>query len=140
MPEKTAHEKYLAGEPLNQELADIRDGKISFVDPPPTPTAWARDSSPDDPTRELTLAERGHLRELRMHAGWAVLQRVGEKLFENHKKGAIALSQHNPLANGDGIAQEWAYTAMFRRALIEIDGAVSAEIVKLEATKGTKTQ
>lgn len=137
MAEKTAHEKYLAGEPLSPELAELRDGKpVQFFANP----IGEGHTYPVDPERELTRIEREQLKELRMHPGYLVLQRLGEKLFENHKKGAIALSQHNPLVNSDAIARQWAQTTMFRLALTQIDTGVSLEIAKLDKRKDGKTQ
>lgn len=133
MIEKTPHEKYLAGEPLNEELAALKEGRSrDFLETTPAWPPSLRLITGGDIERELTRGERMDLKELRQSAGWPVVVRLLEKTSAIHKKGAISSSQTNPLANKDTIAEEWAYCTMFDRAKGEIQALIEAELRQLD--------
>ena len=125
-----AYERYMAGEPINAELAKVRDG---LVDEPDAPVA-----APVAAIRvvrgELRRADRQELKEAVRGEGWQVALRIRENLLQRLEKSAISLSQDNPLANRDRIAEAWAYKDMFQRAMKQWDLAIEAELVKLEQT------
>ena len=133
MAEKTNLEKFLAGEPLNAELAAIRSGDQVEAPAPTKPEVKI-----EEPERELRKQEREALRRLRMSTGWPVLLRLFEKSFQIHRKAAIALSEQNPLANRDQVAESWAYVAMLKRARLETEGLVDTEVAKLEKREERK--
>jgi hypothetical protein len=123
--ERSSLERYMAGEPLTPELAALRDGQqVQLSGDGVRPAAPVVENA----DRELTRAERAHLRELRLAPGWPVLQRLEEKIFQMHQKGAITTSQSDPLRNGESISQEWAYVTMIRRAFGELELLMQAEI------------
>ena len=63
MADKTSYEKYLAGEPLTEELRILRDGGPAAPSSWPTPEVpWTAAVSAEKP---LTTAERVILREAR---------------------------------------------------------------------------
>jgi hypothetical protein len=125
-------EKYLAGEPLNEELAAIQRGGLGPLEEP-IPARESASSINADPDRELTDTERMDLRDLKLTPGWMVMQRVIQKLFSLHEKSAITLSQISPLSHRDRIAEEWAYEGMFRRAAHELLAVIDAEVKELES-------
>jgi hypothetical protein len=128
MPELTAHEKFLQGIPLTDELAAVREGRGEQAKPSPAAPRRAQ----GDPDRELTRGERLELKEMVEMPGWELFRRLGEKAVRFHEKCAIAKSQNDPLANRDEIAAEWAYLKLFQRAMMELQTMVSVEIAELE--------
>jgi hypothetical protein len=134
MSERTAHEKYLDGDPISAELADVRDGMIDLDAPEPTRGAPARSPvrAGDDILRPLTSEERADLKAVLLGDGWQVMQLLWEKMFHQHKKSAISQSQVDPLHNREAIAEQWAYFAMLRRARFEFDALVQAETAELD--------
>jgi hypothetical protein len=133
----SAHEDYLQGKPLNDELASLRDqmAESMLKSPGVMPSLPFFLDGAQNPLRELNTGEREDLKELRNSVGWPVLNRVLEKAFQNHKNRAIALSQQDPLRHRDAIAEEWAYCTMFNRARIEMETLVKQEIEQLEPVK-----
>lgn len=128
MSELTAHEKYLQGIPLTDELAAVREGR----DERPKPSATAPRRAYGDPDRDLTRAERLDLKEMAEMPGWQLFMQLAEKAARLHQKHAISKSQDDPLDNKDEIAAAWAYVNLFKRAVLELGTIVSAEIAELE--------
>lgn len=126
----TAHEKYLRGEPLTPELAAVRDGRDpGETKPRPAP---AERRSYDDIERELSRPERLDLKEFWEMPGQKLYLRIAEKAIHLHQKRAISLSQDDPLANRDEVANAWAYVKMFRRVVAELQVIVNGEVAELE--------
>ena len=126
----TDYEKYLAGMPLNKELEELRDGKTHQTVAPQQP---AQQRLLSDIDRPLTAQELEDLKEIRALPGWGVLLRLKEKLAAIHEKSAISISRHDPLANRDSVANEWAYVNMIIRGTAELFALAEAEIKTLEA-------
>jgi len=122
------HEKYLRGEPLNDELAALKEGR--FDDPQP-PERKAIVYEFDDPERPLTHGERDKLRKWRGDPGWMVFQRLLERSIKNRLQSATLLSQTDPLSNRDRIATEWAYVGIWKMTRAQIEAMVEEEIAKL---------
>jgi hypothetical protein len=125
------HERYLRGLPLTEEEA-AKAAETAAMKVLP----WPGTGRVDDVERELTRRERQALRELRESDGWPVLIRLQEKIFHESKKSAISLSEANPLANGDEIAQKWAYTMMMRAAALVERSIVEAEVKQADEEQG----
>jgi hypothetical protein len=128
MADLTAHEKFLQGIPLTDELAAVRGGR----EEQPKPSSAAPRKAHDDLDRELTRAQRLDLKEMVEMPGWELFLRLGEKAVRLHKNYAISKSQDDPLANRDEIAEAWAYLKLFQRAVQELGTVVSVEIAELE--------
>jgi hypothetical protein len=128
MVEKSLYEKYLAGEPVNEELAELKNN-LTQNRAQPANSAEKQESRQID--GELTRSERVALKELRMAPGWAILQRLLEKIAKVQEQSAIVLSKNDPLGRSTEIANEWAYLQMMNRARITINYAVDAEIALL---------
>ena len=126
MANLTDHEKYLAGEPLNDELRDLRDGKTPEPLAPVLP--WPIPEPMEDAERELTLTERLALKELRASDGWNVQMRLLEKCILSHRNSVISMSQRDPLTNKDAIANQWAYLNALKSAKQAIEVLVDAEV------------
>jgi len=126
----TAHEKFLRGVPLTEDLAALRDGRdLETETPRPAPVERR---AFDDPERELTRAERLDLKEFWEMPGQKLYRRLLEKAIHFHQKRAICLSQDDPLANRDEIANAWAYVRIYRRVVAELETVVSVELAELE--------
>jgi hypothetical protein len=102
-------EKYLKGEPINEELAALKEGRLPETEP-----------------------FRVNLKEMLMHPGWPVLHRLLEKATLRQQESATLLSQNNPLANAQPIAEAWAYVAIYKRAHEDLDLLVEMEIKALD--------
>lgn len=127
-------EKYLNHEPLNEELAAIREGNVDLLPHPVEKTAPKRGSGRiDDPERDLTRAERLDLRELRQSDGWPVLMRLLLKRFLTLEKTAITISQSFPLQNAEGIAQKWHHVGVYKQVASEMELLLEQEIAELQA-------
>lgn len=126
------YEAYLRGEPINDELAAMREGIEAAEKVAPTP------ARPEirDAGRELRRRERQALKEAVRSEGWLVVLRLQEKLDQTHEKYAISMSQENPLANRDRIAEAWAYRLMSRRAMTELSLLIEAELAELAKEDG----
>ena len=127
--ELTPLEKYLAGVPLNPELAALKDGR---TEEPGAAQETLRRAPVEEPDRELTTAERMDLREMRILPGWPILARLLEKTCRIHEKAAIILAQGDPLKDRDAIAEAFGYAKMYRRAKGELELMVDAELAELE--------
>lgn len=130
-------EKYLAGEPLNDELAAIKAGQLpelrGLAGMPNLNQAQAAEPRPlTDPERELTREERIALREIRQAPGWPVLQRLLEKSTIAHTKAAIALSQDDPLGSGTELNQMWVIVKLWKQTIAELNWAVAVEMQRSE--------
>jgi hypothetical protein len=136
-----AFEKYLAGQPINEELAALKNGR-----PDPLPEEHKVLERVEAATtrwedHKLTDADRQDLRELRQHPGWTVFVRLTKRAMAIHQKTAIVVSKSAPLANADKIAQEWGAVWAFERACGELTNLVEAELLELaQNEEGTKKQ
>jgi hypothetical protein len=132
MAETTNLEKYLAGVPLNEELAALREGRAVDAEPP---AAWQRPAAADNEDRELTRDERELLREAKANGTFTTFMRLQRKALKIHIRSATMESETDPLRFPQDVASAWAYVKMFRRAIGEIGMLVDAEIAKLEGDK-----
>ena len=130
MANLTDHEKYLAGEPLNDELRDLRDGKTPEPQAPVLP--WPIPEPMEDAERELTRTERLALKDLRASDGWNVQMRLLEKAIAGHRNSVINMSQRDPLTNKDAIANQWAYLNALKSAKQAIEAMVNEEVKKAD--------
>lgn len=125
-------EKYLAGVPLNDELAALKAGKLpDFGMLTQQAAAPAQPAAIADPERELTREERIALREMRQGPGWPILQRLLEKSTIQHTKAAIALSQEDPLGLADELSQMWLTVKLWKRTIVDLNWAVAVELQHL---------
>jgi hypothetical protein len=122
-------EKYLQHDPLNEELAAVQRGELPPVQDAELPQqAEAAVQRPEALRGALTRAERVALRELRQSEGYAILQELLRKRFQQIEKGAITISKVDPLQNKDEIAKQWVYLGAFAQAMLEIDALMAAEL------------
>lgn len=126
-------ERYSRGVPLNEELAALRDG--AGQQPTQAAPGRTRLDLVEDVERELERSERLALKEMVMSPGWTVLRRLLEKSFHRQKKGAISVSQDDPLGNAQKIAEVWAYVKALDRVKHEIPVMVQAEIDEMDGVK-----
>lgn len=132
MPDLDQYERYLRGEPINEEMAALRDA----IEAAPEAATGPKLLEIRSPERELRRRERQELKEAVRSEGWLVVRRLQEKLDQMHEKCAISMSQENPLKNRDRIAEEWAYRGMFQRAMVELNLAIEQELTALDEEDG----
>jgi hypothetical protein len=124
-------EKYLAGLPLNDELAALRDGRGADAEPVIPP--WLPGMAPGrDEDRDLNRDERETLREAKIAGVFTVVGKLQRKALKIHTQSATIESEIDPLRFPQDVASQWAYVKMFRRAIAEMGMLVEAEIGKLE--------
>lgn len=121
-------EDFNRGIPLNATLARMAAG-----DAPPSPVlpeGFQQRSQPEirNLFRDLTNDEREDLKRLTFEPGWAVLQRLKLKALRLKEHSATLQSQLDPLKNRDTIAETWAYMAIWKRLITELDAMVDLEI------------
>lgn len=128
-------EKYLAGEPLSEELAALRAGlqdQGSLVSSLyPEQLRIPAEVSPR--AQRLSRADKAALRELRAGEGWEALNRLAEIALRRHVESATLLSQEDPLANTQEVAARWAYVKMLRALWLELGRDVDAAAASVEA-------
>jgi len=134
MPEATNFEKYLAGAPLNEELAAIRRGE----EPQPNPLAAIfenlapRQLPMSDDDRPLSKEERLSLREAAQAGAVTTLLRLMRKSLRAKIQTATMDSENDPLGRAAEVSQQWAYIVAFRRATVEIQGMIQGAIAEQE--------
>lgn len=134
MPDKSTFEKYLAGEPLTDELRILRDGQAAAPAVPwPTPESpWPATVSAE---KTLTMAERALLHEAKANGVLATLMHCAKRALQRHIQNATIDSENDPLARSAEISRQWAYVAMYRRAALELEQLIDAEIKALEGER-----
>ena len=125
----TNHEKYLAGEPLTEELEALKRGETP-AEAVMQPEGLTGQGSAVDIARAISREDRIALREMRQGAGWPVLQRILQKIVYSEEQMTITISQEDPLGNKEEIANHWAYVALFKRMLAKMNFAVELELKK----------
>jgi hypothetical protein len=134
----TNYEKYLAGEPLNEELAALKAGRLpefemrehaAFVQSP--------DSEPHaDDEKALTREECVALRELRLSAAWPVLQKLIRRTTTGHKNAAVLLSEQDPLGAGRDLANAWLEVKVWKQLTAQLTWLIVIAIESLEDPHG----
>lgn len=137
MTEQTNFEKYLAGQPLTNELANLRRGESApAAEAPNLPellAAWGGHRFPQvDDDRDLTKDERAALREGHQIGAVTTLIRLLRKSLRKKIQQATIDSEIDPLGRAPEIAQKWAYISLFRRAAQEVEVLAMAEIEQLD--------
>lgn len=128
LPVDPDFERYTRGRPINEDFARLRDDPNFVTRHPEQPAAQVVHAPLEDVERELERGERLALKELRMSPGWPVLQRLLEKTVHAHRKSVISISEHDPLANKEKIAEQWAYHGALKIATNAVAGLVDAEV------------
>lgn len=116
-PTNSQLEDYLRGVPLTEELGNLAatgaDRPASGgINPPPGA----------GPRRPATLSaeDREWLRRLTTEPGWIILLHTLDASLARHTQDAIALSEHDPIANASQIIKAWTYVKSFREVYAEI--------------------
>jgi hypothetical protein len=135
MTEKSNLEKYLSGEPLTDDLRQVRDGmeaaEYGFAG---LENLVAR-GAPAAGTGPITRADRELLKESKASGVLAIIERTLKKTLETHIESARIDSEQDPLGRAAEISQRWAYIAMYRRALVEFSQLIDAEIAELDGER-----
>jgi hypothetical protein len=132
---KTPLEKYLAGEPLNDELAALRAGIHEEFKAPAAPAWDPRLPAAEDDDKPLSKAERQALREGRQVGAFTTLARLLRIRLRLHVRQATIDSEKDPLARSSEIAQVWAYISIYRALAAEIEAMIQKEIEELEKSE-----
>lgn len=136
----SAFEKYRSGEPLNEELAAVRDGQPLAMEPlHPLELAEAREERMARPGLldwEPTREQLGWLQELRVSQGWDVLMRLFEKRLEIARERAIRVSESQPLENKDAISMAWAYHGVLQSVVRDVTPMVNEQLKRLRKAEG----
>jgi hypothetical protein len=139
----TNFEKYLAGEPLNEELAALRAGRLpEFELRENAILAQSVGSEPlEDDEKPLTREECVALREMRTSAGWPVMQKLIRKTTIAQKKAAMLISEQDPLGAGRELANAWLEVKVWKQLTAKLTWLIVIAIESLEDDHGgTQTQ
>lgn len=137
--QKPTLENFLARVPLNDDMAQLMrevsqedtEAAIETIEAPPDPF---------DPLRPLDDADRKALVKLTQDPGWEVFQRIRLRACAEAEKAATLLSQDNPLANAQRIAEGWAYMSVMRQVHKTETIRIQDEIAKLKPKRKRETQ
>lgn len=141
MATESEFERFTRGKPINQEMAALRDDPNFVAQQMAEVTVMPRREPLEDVERPLDRGERLALKELRLSPGWPVLERLLERTVLLHRKSVISMSESDPLANKDAIANQWAYLNALKTAKNAVGMLVDEEVrqfdleAKSEATK-----
>lgn len=129
----TTLENYLAGKPLNRNMARLMKGEEDEDRQPEGPrivTNFA-DGTP------LTDHDRRHLERMLGSAGWQVLLKLLDTKLQHQEDSARAQSLKNPLTRKDEIAAMWAQLSADKEARNRIVALAEGEVEILKATRKT---
>lgn len=120
-------EKYLSGEPLNDDMAALMQGdeeqeEKNLIQLIPM-------------SHELDDNDREHLRRLRLEPGWPIFLRLLDKVIKGKEDRVKHSSKVDPLANRDRLAADWAYVGMMEQVRAMAKNLIDAEVAKLEQKK-----
>jgi len=132
---KANFERYLAGQPLTEELAALRRGEsagpaglealLEAFGPRPAPTG--------DDDKPLSREECLALKEAQAGGGVTTLMKLLRRNLHRRIEEAKMDSQNNPLGRAAEIAHVWAYVAIYRRICLEIEGMTAQAIASLDS-------
>lgn len=127
MPLPSEFEKYLNGQPINDELRQLRDG------PQLVPASESKKRAPlQEDSDRITRADMAALREFRNSDAWPVLAKLVKISVQEREKAATILSQEDPLAKGHEVAQAWAYVKMLKSLWLELVLRVESAAANVE--------
>ena len=134
----TNFEKYLAGEPLNEELAALKAGRLpEFELREDAILAHSSESeSFEDDAKPLTRDECVALREMRTSAGWPVMQKLIRKTTIAQKKAAMLISEQDPLGAGRELANAWLEVKVWKQLTAQLTWLIVIAIESLEDPHG----
>jgi hypothetical protein len=130
----TNFEKYLAGEPLNEELAALKAGRLPEFElrENASLTQAAGSESFGDDEKPLTRDECVALREMRTSAGWPVMQKLIRKTTLAQKKAAMLISEQDPLGAGRELANAWLEVKVWKQLTAQLIWLITIAIESLE--------
>ena len=120
-------ERYLKGEPLNEEMAALMQGEGQTEQALPAFTG--RD------LRELDDNDRENLRRMCLEPGWPIFLRLLDKAIKGQEDMVKQSSKVDPLSNRDRLAADWAYVGMMERVRAMAVSLIGTEVAKLEQAK-----
>lgn len=129
----TNFEKYLAGEPLNEELAALKAGRLPEFEIRENLFQPAVSTEPlGDDEKPLTREECVALREMRTSAGWPVMQKLIRRATIAHKKAAMLLSEQDPLSAGRELQNAWLEVKVWKQLTAQLTWLIVTAIESLE--------
>jgi len=130
----TNYEKYLAGEPLTEELAELRRGDDQAHRKSLTGIleAFAPRAQAGGEDRPLSRDERLALKEAQQAGGVTTIIRLLHMSLRAKIEAARIDSEIDPLARSAEIGRSWAYVAIYRRICLEIEGMITVAIAELD--------
>ena len=109
-------ENYLAGRPLSDSNAALMEGREPVIE-----KAVGEDRAK---ISSLSADEKEWLRRLINEPGFGVLIKVLNSAVQKREDGARVLSSSDPYGNSSEIVKEWAYIAIYKQVLQEIQNTV----------------
>lgn len=130
------YNKYLAGQPINEELANLKAGKMPEVFELPQLAglagAAAEQRGLGDVEAPLTHEERIALREVRLSPGWPVVHKLLERSAAAYRRAAIQLSETDPLAKD--LSDLWLSVKLSKELTNRLLFAIAVEAEQVEET------
>lgn len=135
---KPTLENFLAGTPLNAQMEELAREVTMEEEEAAAAQEKLAAADPFDPKRPLDDGDRKELLKLTQSAGWEVYQRIRLRACAEAEKAATLLSQENPLANQQRIAEGWAYLAVMRQVIKAEAAMIEAEIEQFKPKRRRK--
>lgn len=125
-------ENYLAGLPLDDQVAALMEGRDPALDPALQRSESTTVGEAKANEDELTDDDREWLRRLIHEPGFNILLRLLNSAIAKREKGVTVLSSQDPLSNKERIVAEWAYVACFKTVMRDIQLMVQEQIIKIK--------
>lgn len=120
--------KFLAGTPLTDELAALREGKTLETEPAPALPAEDAEQARWELQKPFTASDVAELRDFVTHRGWTLFIRIQNRMVHKLQETAISMSKQDPLLHGAEISRAWAYLGMYEAALRDMKVNLEREI------------
>lgn len=130
--DRTNYERYLANEPLTEELAQLQRGN-TWTAQNLIQEVFGRPAAPlEEDEKPLSREDRLVLSEGRQLGVFTIYDKLLKKSLHRRVKAATIDSENDPLGRIGEIATSWAYIAVYRRIVTEFQQMVEAEIGELD--------
>jgi hypothetical protein len=123
--------RYSVGEPLNEELAEIRTGERGTLAEIAAQAAADRPIDEENPM--MTRSDKAAIRAMRTGEQWPALEKLVKIAVQRRQRSATLLSQEDPLSQGAQLANAWAYVKMSKEFWIELKMMVEAAAATVES-------
>lgn len=120
--------RYHAGEPLNEELAEVLTGERETL----AEIAAQAIQPAEQEDLVMTRSDRAAMRAMRTGEQWPAIEKLVKIAVQRRQRDATLLSQEDPLTQSAQVANTWAYVKMAKEFWVELRTMVEAAAASVE--------